>query len=335
MNFEIRLLSCALAVAEHLSFAHAARFLHVSQPALSRSIQALERRAGVRIFERGTRHVEVTDAGAIFLEYAQEVMARSDDLSREMDLLKGLDKGELEIGVGTYVGVEFVDRAVGRIVRGHPQVRLRIANDNWLNLLPLMRRRNLDMVVINIRGLAQEAELHITPLRRRQGYLAVRPDHPLLRHKGPLTLKQVLRYPFVSTSRFPTGFLREFVSESTDDENSSRSGPKTVPSIACESVTMMRNIAQESDAVAMLPLKVLLPDLKSKAMAVLPVAFPVLGTEFGIVRLARRSLSPLGELFVRTLLEIDAEVAALEGSACKRLFTVRQAGARTANSSAC
>ena len=53
-------------------------------------------------------------------------------------------------------------------------------------------------------------------------------------------------------------------------------------------MTMMRNIAQESDAVAMLPLKVLLPDLRTKAMAVLPVAFPVLNTEFGVVRLARR-----------------------------------------------
>ena len=333
MNFEIRLLECAFAVAEHRSFAHAARSLHVSQPALSRSIQALERLAGVRIFERGTRHVEVTDAGAIFLEYAQEVMARSADLSREMDLLKGLDKGELEIGVGTYVGVEYVDRAVGRIVRSHPHVRLRIANDNWVNLLPLMRRRDLDMTVINIRGLTEEAELHITPLRRRQGYLAVRPNHPLLRHKGPLTLKQVLRYPFVSTSRFPTGFLREFVSESTAGETSSRSGPKTVPSIACESMTMMRNIAQESDAVAMLPLKVLLADLKTKAMAILPVALPVLSTEFGIVRLARRSLSPLGELFVRTLLEVDAEVAAMEKKACKRLFAAPRLPARKAASS--
>ena len=195
MNFEIRLLSCALAVAEHRSFAHAAKSLHVSQPALSRSIQALERQAGVRIFERGTRHVDVTDAGAIFLEYAQEVMARSDDLSREMDLLKGLDKGELEIGVGTYVGVELVDRAIGRIVRRHPKIRLRIANDNWLNLLPLMRRRNLDMAVINVRGLAEENEFHITPLQRRQGYLAVRPDHPLLQHKDTLTLTKVCVIP--------------------------------------------------------------------------------------------------------------------------------------------
>ena len=96
-------------------------------------------------------------------------MTRSDDLSREMDLLKGLNKGELEIGVGTYVGVELVDRAIGRIVRRHPKVRLRIANDNWVNLLPLMRRRNLDMAVINVQAASpKKPKLHITPLQRRQ-----------------------------------------------------------------------------------------------------------------------------------------------------------------------
>ena len=52
---------------------------------------------------------------------------------------------------------------------------------------------------------------------------------------------------------------------------------------------MMWNIAQESDAVAMLPLKVLLRDLKTKAMAILPVAFPVLNTKFGIVKTGANS----------------------------------------------
>ena len=333
MDFEIRLLRCALTLAEHRNFARAAEVLHLSQPSLSRSIQSLERQAGVLIFERSSRRVEVTDAGQIFLEHAREVMAHSSDLSREMDLLKGLVKGELQIGVGTYVSDLLTDRAIARIVRQHPAVRLRITNDNWVNLLPLMRRRELDITVINIRGLAQESELHITPLRCRQGYLVVRPGHPLLRHKGSLTLKEVLRYPFVSTSRFPTGFLREFVSESTDEVDSSPSGPKTVPSIACESMAMMRNIALESDAVAMLPLRVLLPDLKTKTMAILPVVFPVLSTEFGIVRLARRSLSPLGELFVRTLLEVDSELTALEQKACKRLFPASRRSASKVNSS--
>jgi len=105
MDFEIRLLRCAQALAEHRNFARAASSLRLLQPSLSRNIQSLERLAGVRIFERGSRQVEVTDAGEIFLKYAQEVMSHSSDLSREMELLKGLTKGELQVGVGTYVGV--------------------------------------------------------------------------------------------------------------------------------------------------------------------------------------------------------------------------------------
>jgi len=135
----------------------------------------------------------------------------------------------------------------------------------------------------------------------------------------------VLRYPFVSTSRFPSGVLRQFASESVSADYPS---PRAFPSIACESLAMMKNIAQESDAVAMLPLILLLPDLEAKTMAVLPLVLPMLEADFSIVRLARRSLSPLGELFVRTVLEVDAELAALEEEAAKTLFPAPRRRAR-------
>src|SRR5664279_2814702 len=154
MDFEIRLLRYALTLAEYRNFARAAEALRISQPSLSRSIQSLEGMAGVHIFERNSRRVEITDAGDIFLEFAQQVMAHSSDLSREMELLRGLAKGELQIGVGTYVGVQFVDTAIGRIVRQHPAVRLRIVNDNWASLLPLLRRRELDLAVVAGAGIA-------------------------------------------------------------------------------------------------------------------------------------------------------------------------------------
>ena len=324
MEFEIRLLKCALTLAEHRNFARAASVLHLSQPSLSRSIQNLERLAGVKIFERNSRPVEITDAGEIFLEYAQEVISHSADLGREMELLKGLGKGELQIGVGTYVGVGFVDRAIARIVREHPEVRLRVANDNWSNLVPLLQRRELDMAVVAGLPFAGDPEFHVTRLSPRQGYLAVRPEHPLLKHKGALKMSDVLRYPFVSTSRFPPGFLRHFMNESAPAEKSATSGGKSFPSIACESLIMMKNIARESDAVAVLPLNLLLGELETKTIAVLPLVVPMLKPEFGIVRLARRSLSPLGELFVRTVVEVDAEVTAIEERAARRLFPAKR-----------
>lgn len=324
MDFEIRLLRCALALAEHRNFARAATVLRITQPSLSRSIQNLEHQAGVQIFERGSRRVEVTDAGEIFLEHARGVMSHSADLSREMELLKGLAKGELQVGAGTYVGVGYVDAAIARIVREHPAVRLRIVNDNFAGLLPLLRRRELDLAVIAGTGIATDEEFHLTRLSRRQGYLAVRPRHPLLKQTTALSVGDVLRYPFVSTSRFPPGLLRQFASESATVENPSNPAPKTFPSIACESLTMMKNIAQGSDAVAVLPLNLLLPDLEAGTMAVLPLVPPMLHTDFVIARLARRSLSPLGELFVRSVQEVDAEVFALEQRAAKKLFALKR-----------
>jgi DNA-binding transcriptional LysR family regulator len=321
MEFEIRFLRSALALAEHRNFARAASVLRLSQPSLSRSIQRLEQLAGVQIFERGRRGVEVTSAGEIFLKHAQEVMAHSSDLSREMELLKGLARRELQIGVGTYAGVGYVDQAIARIVRQHPEVRLRVASDNWASVLPLLRHRELDLAVIDVRALVADQELHITGLKRRQGYLAVRPGHPLLKQKGTLSMSDVLHYPFVSTWRFPAGLLRQIVGGSAAAENSSRPGLKTVPSVACESLTMMKNIAQESDAVALLPLNMLLSEIEAKTIAVLPLILPMLESDFGIVRLARRSLSPLGELLVGKMLEVDAEVVALEEQAAKKLFS--------------
>src|SRR5664279_5810034 len=79
MDFEIRLLRYALALAQHRNFARAARSLKITQPGLSRSIQSLERAAGVQIFIRGAGAIEVTDAGEVFLEYAREVMSHSSD----------------------------------------------------------------------------------------------------------------------------------------------------------------------------------------------------------------------------------------------------------------
>jgi hypothetical protein len=69
---------------------------------------------------------------------------------------------------------------------------------------------------------------------------------------------------------------------------------------------MMKNIVQRSDAVALLTLNLLLPHPETRAIAVLPLVLPVLRGEFCIVQLARRNLSPMGEIFVRTLLEVDA-----------------------------
>lgn len=75
---ELRHLRYFVAVAEHLSFSHAAKHLHLAQQSLSQQIGALERSLGVRLFDRDTRGTRLTDAGQVFLPEARAVLARAD-----------------------------------------------------------------------------------------------------------------------------------------------------------------------------------------------------------------------------------------------------------------
>lgn len=71
-------LECFTAVAEELNFSRAARRLHISQPPLSRQIQGLEAKLGVRLLDRNTRSVALTSAGALYLEDARQILMRLD-----------------------------------------------------------------------------------------------------------------------------------------------------------------------------------------------------------------------------------------------------------------
>ena len=84
--------------------------------------------------------------GEVFLAYARELVSRASDLEREMDLLKGVEKGELRISSGTYPTHRFVDTAVVRMVREHSSVQISIVTDNGSSLL-LIQNRELDLTV--------------------------------------------------------------------------------------------------------------------------------------------------------------------------------------------
>ena len=84
MDFDLRLLRHARALGEERNFARAARTLRLTQPALSRSIQDLERRTGIKLFDRNKGRVEPTDLGRIFLAHARELMGRAEALDREV-----------------------------------------------------------------------------------------------------------------------------------------------------------------------------------------------------------------------------------------------------------
>src|SRR5437660_1292777 len=99
---DLRHLRYFIAVAEELHFTRAARRLRISQPSLSHQVRELERQLGVRLLERGTRHVQLTEAGRIYLEEARGVIRKLDG-AKLAAMHAGLGQvGRLSVGfVGT------------------------------------------------------------------------------------------------------------------------------------------------------------------------------------------------------------------------------------------
>lgn len=122
-------------VAESSSFSRAARELRMSQPSVSRVIGELERRLGVKLLLRTTRNLSLTDAGALFLERARQVMADwedAEDAARAVDSLRGVIRLALPIMYGTRAVIP----CLPSFMRAHPELRVEITmSDERQNLV--------------------------------------------------------------------------------------------------------------------------------------------------------------------------------------------------------
>jgi DNA-binding transcriptional LysR family regulator len=299
MTFDLRLLRHARALAEEGSFARASRNLHLTQPALSRSIQELERRTGIKLFDRNKGRVEPTDLGRVFLVHARELLGRAEALDREVAMLRGSGTGSLVVGSGTFPTAMFMAEAVSAFLGKNPNVGIRLVNDNWVALVTALRRRELDFIVAAPPPAEESTGLATRPLSFAQGYFLVRPGHPLL-SKRELSLTDIAACPIICTGRFTAPLAAVLIAarRSTD-------AGRPVPDVACESHGMMRHIAAATDHV-------LLSSLAASAKAVacgdlvpLPVVDPRIGATFAIIRLEARTLPPVADELIREVIIAD------------------------------
>jgi DNA-binding transcriptional LysR family regulator len=212
---------------------------------------------------------------------------------------------------------------VARLLREHPGVHLSVAKDNWANLFPLLRKRDLDLAVIDVTAAEDDPEMKVIKLLNHQGYFVLRAQHPLLEAQRSRPLEATWNYPFVSTARFPTAVFKELAGRLLGSKKATIFGGKALLSVACESLYMMKIIATESDAVTVLPLHLVIDEVERGELVAIPAPDWFRGN-FGIAYLAHRSLSPLGETFVRMVHQADAELLEWEHKTARRLFKTKE-----------
>ena len=301
---DLKRMKHAIALADELSFARAADKLHLSQPALSRSIQTLEQELGMPLFDRDNRNVALTTVGIAFMEQARRLVYQMRSLERDMGLIRNSELGPLAFGAGPLPTAAFLPQLLRQMARERPALRLTISSNNWRYLLQHLHDEEIEFFVADTRDIGPDANLTVTPLCRQYGTFLCRSGHPLLA-QAQRQPADMLAYGFASLKlpvRFQAPFRQVF----------GLAPNQALPiAVECDNVGLLAAHALASDVILMATDASVAQEIEEGLLQPLHFAgLPQFFAEIGIVQLFGRSLSPAAALVRDALRTIAAQAPA-------------------------
>ena len=183
-NFRLRVFR---AVAEELSFRKAAEVLHLSQPAVSQHVHALEEEVGAQLFDRarGAGHgsqISLTEAGRVLLGYANRAAETMTEARRALAALNDETVGPLRLGASTTVAQYLLPRILGAFLKQYPQVKLSLVSGNTEQIVEAVTEKKVALGIIE--GPAMRREVKTEPMAQDEMVLIVSPNHAWASRKG-------------------------------------------------------------------------------------------------------------------------------------------------------
>ena len=197
---ELRHLRYFVAVAEEGNISRAAGRLHLTQPALSRQIKALEDEIGLQLLDRRANSMQLTEVGQTLLREAREVLTRA-DLALQRVRSAG-QRPHLRVGYAPSLTAELLPSAMERFVQIHPRVKVQLYDQSSAEMAEGLQKGALDIILTVISE--TNKAISWTPLCQQELRLMLNRHHPLARatevspqqlHRQPLVLFSQEDYP--------------------------------------------------------------------------------------------------------------------------------------------
>jgi len=178
---ELRQIRHFLEIVRCSSFGQAAERLHVTQPALSKSIRNLEHSLGVKLLERHPNGVVPTDYGELFLEYASLIAAEIDRAKAEIEQMKGTGRGVVRVGAGATILQYLIPQAVRAFMAQGTDSAVTFRQGLRDELIACLRRGEVDIIVgaIAPSGAEEDDEFRRERVLRDTIVVVASETHPL------------------------------------------------------------------------------------------------------------------------------------------------------------
>ncbi|MDH4232527.1 MAG: selenium metabolism-associated LysR family transcriptional regulator [Nitrospirota bacterium] len=182
------------AVAETRSFSKTSRIAHLSQPAVSLQIQALEEFFETKLFDRSGGEINLTPAGEILYHQAKHILEHYTDIEKEMRKITGAIKGGFTFGASTSLGDHVLPRVIIGFKKEHPKVKISMMVGNTKRVEELLKSGFIDFGLVA--GECMGGKLKRETIMSDELILIVSRDHPWVKKKV-VSILDILREPFI------------------------------------------------------------------------------------------------------------------------------------------
>lgn len=197
MNIED--LNAFLCVAKHRSFSLAAEELHLTQPAVSKRIAALENTLSARLFDRIGRQIGLTEAGRALERYARRILSEVEDSRRAIRNLSGSVSGPLKLASSHHISLHRLPPLLHRYIRDYPGVQLDLRFMDSELACRGVEQGELELALVTLPPL-EKTPLTLIEVWTDRLVLAASPDHPLRNETG-ITPAVLARHPAILPAR--------------------------------------------------------------------------------------------------------------------------------------
>jgi DNA-binding transcriptional LysR family regulator len=258
---ELRQLRHFVAVVECGNLSRAARKVHISQPALTRSIKALEDLLRARLLDRKPRGVVPTPAGHTFFQHAKLILNECVRAKADISDVESGAVGQVNIGIGAMFASFIIDEVVARMAENQPKLHLSVTEGYFEELVDQLRDGRLDAIFTNFPVGAAATDLVLEPLWTVTAVTVVGAKNALARKRkiGPADVANA-RWVMINQQHVADSF----------DQLFNKSGLIAPASTTrTNSIALIKSLVMRRGFISFLPEHMIVDELKRGELAVL------------------------------------------------------------------
>ena len=263
MGMELKQLRHFVALADEGSFSKACLKVAISQPALTRSIKLLEERLGVVLFDRSTRHVELTDPGRAL--YGRAKLILNEASAAEQDVITADRRVRpIQLGIAPMFATSILPEAITTFSKLHPEIEIEVTSGLFESLSDGVLQGDLDLAFSNLPYVRLDSGLSDEALTDIDVIYVASASHPLA-HQEETSFSDAVSYPWAVIDETHANELYGYIF-------SSRGEYRSPIRVRTNSLSLLKELVQTPPWITLLPRHMVCEELASGRLSELRIS---------------------------------------------------------------